>query len=168
MRAAILAVAKLANVQISEAIKANRQHPLFGNEIDIKEELINLEEAIRVHHIGAASLKKYPTIEKHVMKEREQILVHCIGLVSRMLRGRKLDFDYTEEDIAYATKKLVRLIVKDAEKFGYFEGLNANAFKALLPYMTAAQYIRYSKRPWVHPLVYLRPLMPMTLRLRYV
>jgi len=69
MKQALTAVASVANVDIRRAALSTRRQPLFNEEIHIEEELINLEEAIKHYHLAAQTLKKYPEMRRHTLKE---------------------------------------------------------------------------------------------------
>lgn len=156
MKRSLQAIAKAANIDLQVAVRTVRRHPLFDEEIHIEEELINLEEAIRAYHSAADSLERYPKIKRHLLSERRAILKHCIGLIARMLHGRKLPHEYTQEDIGFAMRKLVQLLVDDAKQAGW--KINGEVLRTMKPYMSPRQRIEYSERS-LNPWNYVRPAM---------
>ncbi len=141
MKQALEAVAKVVGINLEEAAKITRKQPLFNEEIHIEEELINLEEAIKTYHVAAVTLKQYPKMQKHARGERRLIMVHCIGLISRMIKGHKLPREYTEQDTQFAIHKLVSLLVNDAQKLGY--KLHKSEIEKMVPYMTFWQKYQF-------------------------
>ncbi len=144
MRQALKAVASLTNVNIKQAATTVRKQPLLNEEIHIEEELINLEEAIKHYHIAAPTLKQYPDMRRHTLKERRDILVHCVGLIARMMGRQKLPRSYSKDDTEHAVRKLVQLIIHDAQKVGY--EIPRKQLEAMRPYMNWRQGFAY--REW--------------------
>lgn len=144
MKLALKAVAKLADIKINEAENTNRRNPLFNEEIHIEEELINLEEAISSYHLASDTLKHYPQMRLHILKERRQILKHCIGLISRMQKGRELPRKYDSKDIETATRKLVSLVVEDAKKANY--EIDKQMMDVFKPHLQGKQRFGYKFR----------------------
>ncbi|HVS59007.1 MAG TPA: hypothetical protein VHD60_04740 [Candidatus Saccharimonadales bacterium] len=115
-KVALRAVARLAHINVYDAYTVVRHNPLLGEEIHIEEELINLEELIKTYHMGGGSLNRYPSMKQHILREKRLVLKHCIGLIIRMLQGKRLPRSYTSVDIKHAIRRLVRLVIEDAQK----------------------------------------------------
>ncbi len=145
---ALRAVARVAGIKISEAVRFKRYNPLFGEELHIDEELINLEEALRSYQKATETIDNYPKIRKHLLRERKAILKHCLGLVARMLYGHRLPREYQPRDINYAIRKITQLLVDDARQTGYT--LTASTIEALRPFMSWRQ--RFAYREVANPL----------------
>ncbi len=141
---ALKAIAKMSRIDIDKAAATVRENPLLESEIHIDEELINLKETLDSYHVAGGTLRRYPTIRLHVLSERRIILQHCIGLVERMLRGRKLPYAYTTRDIDRSVRRLVNLIVEDARMTG--RRIDKDIMHVFLPFMTVRQ--RVAMREW--------------------
>jgi hypothetical protein len=141
---ALRAIAKLTRVDIQSATATVRVNPIMDSEIHIEEELINLKESLDSYHQAAPTLRRYPNIRLHVVRERRLILQHCIGLVERMLAGRKLPYSYTRKDIDYAVRRLVQLIVDDCRHTG--RGIDEDIMEIFKPFMSVRQRIQL--REW--------------------
>lgn len=116
---AVKAIADIYKIQISDAAVFLRNNPLFGNEIHIDEELINLEEMIRTYwQSDLAFKKKYPALHRHLATERYESLKHTIGLIVRMIGGKPLPFEYSKSDCDYALRRLARLTVFELQATG--------------------------------------------------
>jgi len=141
---ALKAVAGLSRIDIRTAAKTTRHNPIMDTEIHIEEELINLKETLDSYHAAGGTLRRYPKIRLHVLKERKIILQHCIGLVERMLRGGRLPYSYTTQDIDYAVRRLVQLVVDDARKTG--RKIDEDIIEIFRPFMSVRQ--RVAMREW--------------------
>jgi hypothetical protein len=138
----ITTIAKLARIDPDKAGKAIRRHPVFGDEIHIDEELINLREAMQ-HYIDAGkAVKQYPAVEKHLRNEVKTIFTHCIGLVQRMIDGKPLPHSYTNDDIDAAIKQLIRILVDVGLANGRLQMCSRRIVAMLEPYMTFRQRSR--------------------------
>lgn len=146
---ALKAIAKLTQIDIQAAAKTTRYNPILDSEIHIDEELINLQESIDTYHTAGDTLQKYPKVRAHILRERCTILKHCIGLIERMLRGRKLTHTYSPEDIDYAVRRLISLIVADARRAD--QRIDDEIMEVLRPFMTLRQ--RIEMREWGMDLV---------------
>lgn len=142
---ALKGVAKVTRIDIDSAVHTTRQNPLLESEIHIDEELINLKESIDTYHAAGDTLKDYPSMRKHILRERRSIMQHCIGLIVRMLYGKKLPHDYTSEDIDFAVKRLVQLVVSDARRAG--QRIDHDVMDAFQPFLGVRQRIRFRLRP---------------------
>lgn len=142
-----MAIARVVRVDLNESLKVERLQPLFKEEIHIEEELINLEEAIKTYHIALPTLMKYPDMHRHQIKERRQIMTHCIGLVFRMLQKRKLPRNYTAKDTNFAVQKMVNLIVTDAHKVGY--QIEDQSLEDMKPHMNLKSKLLTGKITWL-------------------
>ena len=130
---AIKAVARLTHINLTQAITVVRHNPLLGDEIFIEEELINLEEAIQAHRMASDTLEKYPEMKLQMISEKRLILKHCIGLVLRMLQGRRLPREYSAQDTQVAIRKLVRLVIKDVSQNEV--AMDETTLEAVRPFM---------------------------------
>ena len=159
---ALKAIAQLTHVDIANAVHVVRTNPLLEDEINIEEELINLQESLHGTYAAGDTLYQYPAMQQHVVAERRLILKHCIGLIARMLHGKSLPRPYNQEDTIQALRKLVQLIVEDAQRTG--KRLDAEAIRMLKPFMSFRQ--RVAMRQWgldmmadIVPLYRLQPLL---------
>ena len=141
---ALKAVAALSKIDIHTAVKTTRYNPILDSEIHIEEELINLKETLDSYYAAGGTLRRYPKIRLHVLQERRIILQHCIGLVERMLHGRKLPYKYTVQDIDHAVRRLVQLMVNDAHRTG--RQIDTDSIAVFRPFMTVRQ--RVALREW--------------------
>lgn len=115
MKLVLKAIAKYAGINLHEAVRTKRYNPLFEEEAQIEEELIRLEELVYNYHLAAETLRTYPKLRRHILRERRDILKHCVGLIARMMIGLNLPRSYTQEDTKDALKRLVRIVVADAK-----------------------------------------------------
>jgi hypothetical protein len=141
---AVKAIARMSRIDIDAATKTVRENPILDSEIHIEEELINLKETLDSYYAAGGTLRRYPKIRLHVLRERRVILQHCIGLVERMLRGRKLPYPYTATDIDHAVRRLVQLMVEDARRTG--RRIDSDIMEIFRPFMTVRQ--RVAMREW--------------------
>jgi hypothetical protein len=148
-RLALKAIAKLTRIDIRSAEQTTRQNPILESEIHIEEELINLQESLDTYYTAGDTLRSYPKIRSHFLQERESILKHCIGLVERMLHGRKLPYSYTAGDVDHAIKRLVQMVVEDSRRTG--RRIDRDIMDIFLPFMTVRQ--RVKMREWGMDLV---------------
>lgn len=146
---ALKAIARFARVDINSAAQVVRSNPILDSEINIDEELINLKESLDSYHVAGDTLRKYPKMRMHFLQERQAILQHCIGLVERMLRGRRMQFAYTSGDIDHAIRRLIHLLVEDARRTG--RRIDTDIMDVFLPFMTVRQ--RVAMRQWGMDLV---------------
>lgn len=144
MKQALDAIARLTHVDIKGAITFKREHPLWGEEIYIEEELINLAEAFTSTASAIESMRSYPAMRVPIIKEQRAILTHCIGMIARMTTGRRLSREYSERDVRLAVTKLVRLIVNEAMRVG--KKIDNDILIAIKPYLSFRQ--RISLRQW--------------------
>ena len=141
---ALKGIAKVTSIDIPTAVRTTRQNPILDTEIHIDEELINLKESLDSYHTAGATLNDYPTIRSHILIERRTIMQHCIGLVVRMLYGKKLPYDYTQEDIDHAIRQLVHLIIIDCRRAG--QRIDRDIMEVFQPFMTVRQRLRMRMR----------------------
>lgn len=144
MKLALKKLAKLSAVDMKRATGTKRHHPLWNEEIHIEEELINLDESLATHRVAQETLKKYPSIHSHLLREQRDILNHCIGLVARMLKGDKLPREYSEADVTYALTRLTRLVVAEALRVG--KEIDRDVLEVLKPFLSLRQ--RVELREW--------------------
>lgn len=145
MKLALQAAAKVADITMAEAARTVRKHPLLEEEIHISEELINLEESLQTHGVGSEVLKSYPKLQRHIQAEQKQIIKHSIGLIDRMLHQRRLPRHYTRHDTEYSLKKLIRLIVAEAQLVN--KEIDDDVMKLLRPFLTRRQRFASGERP---------------------
>lgn len=141
---ALRAIAKLTRVDLQAATKIVRINPIMDSEIQIEEELINLKESMDSYHHAEPTLRRYPNIRLHVVQERKIILEHCIGLVNRMLAGRKLPYSYTRRDIDAALRRLIQLTIDDCRRTG--RRIDRDVMEICKPFMSVRQ--RIALREW--------------------
>ncbi len=141
---ALRAIARLAKIDITSAAKTTRTNPILDSEIHIEEELINLKESLDSYYTAGDTMRKYPKIQSHFLREREAILKHCIGLTERMLRGRKLPFSYTASDVDQSIRRMINLIVEDYHRNG--RQIDGDIMDAFRPFMSVRQRVRM--REW--------------------
>ncbi len=146
---ALKAIARLSRIDINTAAKTTRQNPILDSEINIDEELINLKESLDTYYVAGDTLRAYPKMRQHFLYERQVILQHCIGLVERMLRGRRLQYAYTTADIDRAIRRLIHLLVEDARRTG--RRIDRDVMEVFLPFMSVRQ--RVAMRQWGMDLV---------------
>ena len=149
---ALKAIAKLTLIDINSAAKTVRHNPILDSEINIDEELINLKESLDSYYVARDTLRGYPKMREHFLRERQAILRHCVGLVERMLRGRRLSFSYTSGDIDQAIRRLVHLLVEDARRTG--RRIDGDIMDVFAPFMSVRQ--RLATRQWGIDMVFRR------------
>lgn len=147
MKLALKAAAQLADINIRSAATTVRHNPLFDEEIHIEEELIHLEEVLAGRAVVADSLKRYPKVRRHMMAERKEVMEHCVGLIIRMLQGRRLPRRYSEKDTEYAVTKLIRLIVDEARRIE--KEIDEDIMAVIKPFLSWRQ--RVALREWGLP-----------------
>lgn len=143
-KAALKAVAKLSHIDLVAAIRTTRHNPILDSEIHIEEELINLQESLDSYYAAGDTLQKYPKIYKHVVQEKQVIMQHCIGLVVRMMHGKQLPRTYSKQDIDYAIKRLVQMVVEETYRTG--RRIDADVLDIFKPFLTVRQ--RVAIREW--------------------
>lgn len=136
---ALRAIARMTRIDITTAAKAVRHNPILDSEINIDEELINLKESLDTYHVAGDTLKQYPAMRAHFIRERYAIMQHCIGLVERMLRGRRLSFAYEAADIDHAIRRMIYLLVDDARRAG--RRIDRDVMEVFLPFMSLRQRV---------------------------
>ncbi len=136
MKRELLAVAKMANVNIQEAAGIVRRNPLLGEEIHIDEELINLEEAVAATR-ASEDLHEYPVVRQHLIRDQRQMLKHCIGQIARMIHGRRLPRQYSQQDTIQALTRLIRLLVD--EKLQRGKQIERSTLQIVEPFLSLSQ-----------------------------
>ncbi|HEX8181988.1 MAG TPA: hypothetical protein VF575_00125 [Candidatus Saccharimonadales bacterium] len=149
LKLALKAIARLGRIDMASAKRIKRQNPLLETEIHIEEELLNLQESLDTYHTAGDTLRSYPTMQSHFLREKESILQHCVGLVARMLGGRKLPYSYTAKDADRAVRRLIQLLVEDARRSG--RRIDNDIMEIFVPFMTVRQ--RVKMRQWGMDLV---------------
>lgn len=144
MKHALVKLAQLSAVDMKRATASSRRHPLWDEEIHIEEELINLDESLTTHRVAEDTLREYPSMYKHLLKEQRAILNHCVGLIARMIKGDNLPRSYSEADTTYALTRLTRLIVAEALRVG--RQIDEEVLEALKPFLSLQQ--RLQLREW--------------------
>lgn len=137
MKNALAAMAKLANVNLVQAESIVRQNPILGEEIYIEEELINLEESLATSRAAEESLKNYPKLHHHIVREQRLMLKHCFGQLIRMSQGRRLPRKYSDKDTQYALGKLIQLLVNEALSGGKY--IDDEILTTIKPFLTVRQ-----------------------------
>jgi hypothetical protein len=136
---AVRAMAKLTHIDLVSAIKSKRHNPIMDREILIEEELINLQESLDSYHSAGDNLRQYPKMYAHVSQEKRAILQHCIGLVVRMMHGRKFPRAYTKQDIDDSLRRLVQLVIDETRRAG--KQIDTEIMDAVRPYLTVRQRV---------------------------
>lgn len=154
MTSALKAAAKLANVDLQTATTTVRHNPILGEEIHIEEELINLEESLATNRAAEDSLKSYPKMHHHIVREQRLMLKHCFGQAARMLQGRRLPRKYTKKDTEYAVSKLIQILIGEAIRLG--KQIDREVLETVKPFLTMRQ--RYELGEWdsISPRLYLQ------------
>jgi hypothetical protein len=154
VKQALKAAAKLANVDLQTAATTVRQNPILGEEIHIEEELLNLEEALATNRAAEDSLKDYPTLHNHIVREQRLMLKHCFGQAVRMLQGRRLPRKYSSKDIEYAISKLIQILIGEAIRVG--KHIDKEILETVKPFLTMRQ--RYELGEWnsISPRLYMQ------------
>lgn len=151
MKIALKAAAQLADINIRSAATTVRHNALFDEEIHIEEELINLEEVLAARTVAQGSLSSYPKVRRHMMQERKEVMEHCVGLIIRMLQGKRLPRRYSEKDTEYALTRLVRMIVDEARRIE--KEIDQDVMDVIRPFLSFKQKI--ALREWSVPNVWL-------------
>lgn len=138
-KAALKAIAKITRIDLMSAIKTKRHNPILDTEIHIEEELINLQESLDSYYTAGETLREYPKMYAHISREKRAIMKHCIGLVVRMMHGRKLPRQYTKQDVDYALRRLVQLIVLESRRAG--RRIDDDIMEIFRPYLTMRQRV---------------------------
>lgn len=138
-KSVIRAVAKLTHIDLVSAIKTKRHNPILDTEIHIEEELINLKESFETYYTAGDTLRKYPKMHAHVSREKRDILTHCIGLVVRMMHGKQLPRPYSKEDVDFAVRRLVQIIVEEARRVG--KRIDDDTMELFRPYLSMRQRV---------------------------
>jgi hypothetical protein len=155
LRVEAKALARLANINIDKATQYVRRNPLFGDEIHIDDELVNLQEGLHHYFMAAHTLKQFPSLDKHTNDELRAILVHCVGLIGRMATGKPLPRSYTKDDTKQAIKELCRTLVSTVMRTGHVRHVDQEVIDILRPYMTITQR-RYFEKTRSHVVAYWR------------
>lgn len=137
---ALKGVAKVTRINMQTAVKSTRKNPLLDTELHIDEELINLKELLDTFHTAGETLKDYPAMRSHILHERRSIMQHCIGLITRMLYGKKLPHEYTEADIDFAVRRLVQLVVSDSKRAGQL--IDRDIMATFQPFLSVGHRLR--------------------------
>lgn len=148
-RSVIRAIARLTRIDPVVATRSKRHNPILDSEIHIEEELINLQESIDSLATAGDTIKEYPQVYSYISREKRAITKHCIGLVVRMMQGRTLPRPYTKDDIDYALRRLVQLIVSEAQTSG--KPIDDSQMALFRPFLTVRQ--RVELRDWGMDLV---------------
>jgi hypothetical protein len=138
-RSVIRAIARLTHIDPVLAMRSKRHNPILDSEIHIEEELINLQESIESLVSAGDTIKEYPKVYSYISREKRAITKHCIGLVVRMLHGRALPRPYTKDDIDFALRRLVQLIVCEAERAG--KRIDDDLMAVFRPFLTVRQRV---------------------------
>ncbi len=141
---ALVMMARLTRTDIRRAMHETRLNPLLESEIHIDEELINLKESFDAYHTAAPTLREYPTLRKHILHERRDIMQHCIGLTARMLTGKRLPYTYTSQDIDVALRRLIAILLQDCRRLGM--QLDGDIVTAFRPYLNVRQRMQLRLR----------------------
>lgn len=150
MKLALKAAAKLANINVTEAAKTVRQHPLLNEEIHVEEELINLQEAFSSNEITADTLANYPKMRRHIVAEQREILKHTIGLIHRMIDKKRLPRQYSEADVQFSLKKLIQLLVSETQRVN--REIDEDIMDIIKPFMSWRQRMLYALPDSLSPL----------------
>jgi hypothetical protein len=154
LKVELKAVAQLANMDLKTAAATTRKHPLWEEEIHIEEELINLQEAFETHAAADESLTQYPQMRRYLVREQRNILKHCIGLIARMQKGRRLPREYDEKDTEYALTKLIRLLVAEAVRVD--RKIDDEILEILKPFLSLRQRLHFKEWKSLSPRLYAR------------
>lgn len=138
-RSVVRAIARLTHIDPVAATRSKRHNPILDSEIHIEEELINLQESLDSLATAGDTLKEYPKVYSYISREKRAIMKHCLGLVIRMLHGRTLPRAYTKDDIDFAMKRLVQLIVLEAERAG--KRIDEDLMAVFRPFLTVRQRV---------------------------
>ena len=152
----IRALSRIVGIDVDDAEKTIRKNPLFGDEIHINEELINLDESLKHYLAAAPTLKKYPKLEKHLKQELKSILTHCLGLIVRMSRRRSVPFSYDEDTVKWSVTRLCRTIVDGAIYARKARRLDRDAVEVLYPLLSVKQRAYFGGGSAFGPLSYVR------------
>lgn len=138
-RKALRAIAKLTQIDLVVAVKSKRHNPILDAEIHIEEELINLQESVESLAAAGDTVHRYPKMYSYISREKRAIMKHCIGLVARMLYGKKLPRPYTKADIDEALRRLVQLIVLEKRRSG--RQIDDELMEVFRPFLTVRQRV---------------------------
>lgn len=138
-RRALKMIARLAHVDLMSATHVRRISPLMEREIGVDEELVNLRESVESYYTAGDTIREYPQMYEHALKEKREITRHCFGLVTRMMLGRKLPLPYGGEDIDMAVRRLVQIVVDEARYTG--KRLDAEMIEIFRPYLSMKQRV---------------------------
>ncbi|GAC1392470.1 MAG: hypothetical protein NVSMB46_08450 [Candidatus Saccharimonadales bacterium] len=144
MKIALKAVAKIAEIDYTVATHSTRKNPLFNQEFQIEEELINLKESLETYEAVTEALDDYPKLKRHMIREQKAIVKHSVSLLSRMVQGTRMEHDYSERDIVVGLTRLVRLIIDEALRLE--KTIDAELITTLRPFLSFRQ--RLSLREW--------------------
>lgn len=144
MKKALVAMARLANVNLVQAQSIIRNNPILGEEIYVEEELINLEESLAGSRAAEYSLRGYPKMHRDIVREQRLMLKHCFGQIVRMLQGRRLPRQYSDKDTQYALSKLIQLLIDEALRAG--KHIDDEILTTIKPFLTIRQ--RYELKEW--------------------
>jgi hypothetical protein len=136
-RRVIRAMARLTHIDPEVALSSKRHNPILDREIHIEEELINLKESLESLATASDSLRDYPKMYQYIAREKRAIMKHCFGLVVRMMHGWALPRPYTKDDIDFAVRRLIQLIVSEAQRAG--KRLDEDVLDAFRPFLTVRQ-----------------------------
>ncbi len=139
LKSVVWAVARLTRIDPVVAVKSRRHNPILDSEIHIEEELINLKESIESYTAAGETLQQYPKMHAYIAREKRAILKHCIGLTVRMLHGRSLPRPYDRQDMEFAVRRLVQLIVFEARAQG--QRLDDELMNRFRPFLTVRQRV---------------------------
>lgn len=148
-KAALREVARLTRIDLLSAVRTKRHNPILDSEIHIEEELINLQESLDSMYAAGDTLEAYPQIKSHISREKNHITKHCMGMILRMMHGRSLPHPYTQEDIEFAVRKLVQLVVDEARRTG--KRIDDDMMEVFKPFLSVRQ--RVEMREWGMDLV---------------
>lgn len=135
----IRAIARITRIDLAVAARSKRHNPILDSEIPIEEELINLKESLDSYYTAGDTLQKYPQVYSHIIREKRAITKHCIGLVVRMIHGRNLPRPYGKADIDFALKRLVQMVVFEAQKAG--KRIDDDVMELFRPYLSMRQRV---------------------------
>ena len=138
-KAALKAVAKITHIDLVAAIKSKRHNPILDSEIPIEEELINLKESLDSYYTAGDTLQQYPKIYSHISREKRAITKHCIGLLVRMMHGKQLPRPYSKQDVDFALRRLVQLVVEEARRAG--KRIDDDIMEIFRPYLSVRQRV---------------------------
>jgi hypothetical protein len=136
---ALKAVARLAHIDLKSSLKAHRISPLLEREVNVDEELINLRESVETYYTAGETIREYPQMFEHAVREKRDIMKHCFGLIVRMMLGKRLPLPYDREDIDHSVRRLVQIVVDEARYAG--KRLDEEMIEIFRPYLSMKQRI---------------------------